>query len=74
MTHIQKTPHLRHIKEHCRREGIKNVRAKIKEISVRLCLLVLSEATPIKSQQHDCSNVSSTMMTLMDMPNQARNA
>ena len=36
------------------------------EFGVILCPLVMSEATPIKSHQHDCPNVSWTRMRPMD--------
>lgn len=34
----------------------------IRKFTVRWCLLVTSEATPIMSHQHDCPNVSYTRM------------
>ena len=42
---------------------------KAREFAVRLYLLVISEATPIKSHQHDCLNMSWTRMAAMHMPN-----
>lgn len=38
------------------------------EFAMRLCLLEISEATAIKSHQHDCPNLSSTGMTPGNMP------
>lgn len=38
-------------------------------IVVRLCLLIITEATPIKSKQHDYSYMKSTRMTTMNMTN-----
>ena len=39
--------------EHCRRGQVKMNRARDGDFSVRLCLLVMSEATPIESHQYD---------------------
>lgn len=36
---------------------------RIRKFAVRLCLLVTSEATPIKSRQYDCLNMSLTKTT-----------
>ena len=41
----------------------------MEEFSVRLCLLVTSEAAPIRSYQHGCPIISWTKMTPIDMPN-----
>lgn len=38
-------------------------------IVVRLCLLVIAKATPIKSKQYDCSYMNSTRITPMNRPN-----
>lgn len=43
-------------------------RAEIKEFALRLYLLEMSEATPIKSHSHDCPNTSLTRMTAINMP------
>lgn len=44
----------------------------IRECAVRVCLLVMSEATPIKSHQHGCLIMSQTwMITTKGMPKQA---
>lgn len=42
----------------------------IRECAVRVCLLIMSEATPIKSRQHGCLIMSQTRTT-KDMPKQA---
>jgi hypothetical protein len=39
-----------------------------REFSVRLYLLVMSEATTIKSHHHDCIDMNRTKMTLTGMP------
>ena len=49
--------HLR-LKDHCRRGDRKIVRSKGQEFAVRLCLLIMTEATSIKSHQHDCLSMS----------------
>lgn len=38
-------------------------RERVRELSVRLCLLVVSEAITIKSHEHACLNMSSTRTT-----------
>ena len=43
----------------------------IRECAVRVCLLVMSEATPIKSHQHGCLNMSQTRITTKGIPKQA---
>lgn len=42
---------------------------RIWEFAVRLCLLLIVEAIPIKSHKHDCPNLSWTRITPMDMTN-----
>lgn len=46
----------------CRRECEKIVRAKGSGFAVRLCLLVASKGIPVKSHQHDGSNMRGTRM------------
>ena len=46
-----------------------NMTQRIREFAVRLCLLATSEATPIKSHQHYCPNMSWTRRTSKSMPN-----
>lgn len=41
---------------------------KTKEFTVRLCLLIMSQATSITPDWHDCPNVSWARMTPIDMP------
>lgn len=41
---------------------------EIKEFAVRLCHLIVSEATPTRSHQHDCLNLSWTRATSIDTP------
>lgn len=45
---------------------------RITEFSVRLCLLVISEAIPIKSYNYDCSNASWPRIAPIDVPNRGR--
>lgn len=50
-------PHLS-LREYFEGGDRKNVKSQIiREFAVRLCLLVMSTATPIKSHQHDGLNV-----------------
>lgn len=41
---------------------------RIRELTVRLCLLLISEATLIKSHQQDCPNMNGTRVTPTNMP------
>ena len=48
--------------DHCRRGAVKIVRERNREFGVRFCLLRMSEAIPIKSEQHDCLTIALTMI------------
>lgn len=52
----------------------KSQRVRIREFALRLCLLVTPEAIPMRSQQHDCPNVSWTRMMPMGRPDWCREA
>lgn len=50
-------------------QGIENCKSqRIREFTVIVCLLVVSEVTPIKSHQYDCLNRNWRRMTPINMP------
>lgn len=57
------------LREHWWRGAWKDLKSHKRGFAVRQCLMVLSEATPTKSPQHACPNMSWTMRMPMNMPN-----
>lgn len=45
---------------------------KIRLFVMRLCLLIMSETTPVKTHAHDCPNMSWSRMATIGMPKQTR--
>ena len=59
--HLRLREHFGRVQKDCKSQ-------EIKEFAVRLCHLVMSEATPTKSHQHDCLNMSGTRTIEMGRP------
>lgn len=58
------------LSEHCKRMGRKDwKRQRIRKFVVGLCLIMISEATFIKSHQYDCQQVSLTRVTSINLAN-----
>lgn len=54
------------------KEGQRHCKGQSIRFAVRLCLLAISEAAPLKSHKHDYTNVSWTRITPINMPKQTK--